>query len=389
MIIHRPESMDLFEPVETPLWVPDDRGRPYNPKGYIIPPEYLLGNLKHPHPLWRKLAENAVAKKMTRIFVPELDSILVTPEVVSDLRLAYLGESGRSIYSMNRGPDCKYMAPSTGGLPDGELGKEYLKACMKAADGKVYRGSRRYKGYLDILPARYYEPGPYRGRHRGNFAYIDLSSAYWTIQQTATIDMAFIPGRWLGLGRGTFRDVEEVTRYRDLRHIVPGLLRSGSIEKYVYGRVVNREMAGEYYHPEIHGYTMHIMHAIARHMIDHFDAKMILVDAFIIPEENTEAAMEFLPDVWGVRGVVKGRGEGSLYGQNIYSLPGKSTKHAPSLWTTAHSWKYASPDGRIITITPDSSRVNDLIKTDIAWLHNRRAWVISKGLGKETLCDTR
>lgn len=388
-MIGAPESLDFFEPVETPLLVPDDNGTLYNPKGYLIPPGYLTDNIMHPHPLWRKLVGRIEGKRQQRILVPELENCIVTAHTVSEMRLAYLSTTGsKTIYARNAGrPDCKYLPPSTGGITNNELAREYLRCCLEAKEGKIAKCPRRNESYLSLPATLYYEGG----RKQGSYAYVDISSAYWTIHKTATIDMRYEPGQWVLTGGAPYRDVDEVTAYRGLRHAIPGSLKISEMQIFRYGEGQDCSFKGKFSYPGIVGYCMHVMHAIAREVIDHFGASMILTDAYIVPQDRAQELVRFLWERWGVGAVIKAQGSGALYGLNVYQVgphPAGRSGHAPVRWTTAKSWTYISEEGKEMTLVPDSSRKDNLEDVDSFWLQKQRMNLLEKGLGQGTLCDS-
>lgn len=376
-IIYRPQSLDFFEPVDTPLILPDGS----NPKGYLVPPDYLLDNISEPHHMWRYLIERIAAKKQQRILVPELEYEDITSDMLADIKLAYLSTSGgNTIYAANTGkPDCRYLPPSSGGVTKNELAREYLNVCLEEGKkrwGQVLRCPRGQGSYSQFPPALFYEGG----RHRGSYAYVDISSAYWTIQKTSTIDMRYVPGDHVVTGKAVFLEADEVTRYRDLRHAVPGNLRCGEMQVSKYGVFSQRGFRGEFDYPSIIGYTMHVMHSVAREVIDHFGALMILTDAFIVPQDRAWSLIDFLWEEWGLGAVVKAKGEGALYQLGVYQLPGKRSVNAPGLWTEKEEWTYVSEGGNLIRHVRDGSAFSSLMDVDSSWLRKQRKVVLEQKL---------
>lgn len=368
--------MDLFEPVLTPLLIPDGRGGRYQAKGYKVPSEYLIDNISLNHPLWKKLIGTIASKTQDRILVPELEDIPIDSVMISDIKIAYLGVSSgaKTIFSQRVGqPDARYMPPSSGGLGNTELSRTYVRYCLSQAreDGKVGRGFRRHDHFFQIPPPLFFEPGPIDGRHHGCFAYVDLASAYWSIHQKSTIDMKFNPGSWALGGRAFYLDVDEVTAYRQIRRIIPGLLRSGSCYRYKHGKPSDVAFRGDLCYPEITGYTMYTMHAIAQEVVDNFGALMVMTDGYIIPEERAEELVEFLWERWGMRGVIKARGEGALYSMNVYQVGIKHTIHAPATWTDAKEWTFVNEKGTMGRMRPVSNPKNNLLAVDSGWMNKR------------------
>lgn len=375
MIINT-SPLDFFEPVETPLVFTDHKGKPYNPKGYIVPSEYLLGNINRDHPLWRQLVETIAAKKQQRILVPELETNPVTPETIMGLKRVFMGTGeSKTIFAQNTGRlDCRYMPPSTGGIGNSELARSYIKLCLAEANGKVARCNyKRYEEYLTYPAPLYYEPGTVNGRHRGDYAMVDISSAYWTIHKSVTIDLKFEPGRWILLGRTPYRHTEEVTAYRGMRHAIPGMLAAAEMAEYRYGKRIDYKFPDKLSYPGIIGYTYHVMHAIAREVIDHFDAAMVLTDAYIVPRDRAEELVRFLRERWGVTGVVKARGYGALYEMNVYQIGTYRSRNAPAVWTDEEKWSYIAESGREMTHICKSTPKNNLLSVDTSWLQRGRS----------------
>lgn len=384
MIIREPESPDFFEPVETPLLVPDHKGNLYHPKGYKITSEYLLSNLTRPHPLWAELAGRVAAKKQDRILVPELEYTVLAGDVLAGTRLAYVGTTGKSVYSRVQGRrDCRYLPPSSGGITDSELGREYLKLCLEQGkkQGKLIRATKDHANYLGWGAPLFYEGG----RHRGSFAYIDLSSAYWSIHRTSTVDMRFDPARWVATGQAEYLDTDEVTSYRGLRHTIPGSLKISGMRLYRYGKQAECDFRSNLYYPDIVGYTMYVMHCIAREVIDNFGALSVLTDAYIVPAERADELVEFLWERWGVRGVVKAAAHGALYGLNCYQIGGTRSGHAPVSWTEASSWTYTAESGRVMTMKLNDRPVDKLLHVDSSWMRKEREILLARGLGRGTM----
>lgn len=358
MIINAPESLDFFEPVATPLLF-----NGYHPKGYLLPKDYLTKNITRQHPLWQELIGRVEAKRQNRILVPELDDEIITPSTCADINLAYLATGGsKTIYVRNKGSlDCKYMPVSSGGITSSELAREYIRMCLESA-GKTLRSPKRYYQYLDIPASLYYEGG----KHTGRYAYVDISSAYWTIHKTTTIDMRFTPDKVVGTGKAEYLNTDEITNYRGLRHAIPGSLRAGKMQLCRNGKPEAIEFKGDLSYPGVIGYTMSVMHSIAREVIDHFGALMILTDAYIVPQEYGATLVQFLRERWGVTAVIKAQGDSSLYELNCYQVGN-------------HRSADADPEG-----TYRSKSFSNLIDIDSSWMCKERRILLNRGLG----CDT-
>lgn len=376
-IIQPPESLDFLEPVETPLLFPDGAGGMYHPKGYIVPSTMLLSSIRRPHQLWHELVSGIAAKKQQRILVPELEDAPLTPQAVLDMKRVFLGI--KSVFAQNRGADCRYMPPSSGGIMNAELAREYIQLCLTEAGGKVTRNNfKRYQSYLRLPAPLYYEPGPLDGRHRGKFALIDMASAYWTIHSTTTIDMKFEPGSWCLTGRAPYLYTDEVTAYRGLRHAVPGSLSGTDTQEHRYGIKVDFNPPDRLSYPGVIGYQYHVMHSIAREVIDHFGALMVLTDAFIIPQERRQELVDFLWERWRMTGVLKAQGEGVLYGMNVYQVGDEHSRNAPPSWTASRKWKYIAESGREMEQICDSSPQDTLLPVDTSWVQKERTNILKK-----------
>ena len=390
MIVYPPVSMDLFEPVETQLLLRDESGGTYHPKGYLVPPGYLTGNIRRGHPLWHHLVDRLAGKKQQRVFVPELEYVAITPENLKDIKLAYLGtNNNNTVYVRNKGkPDVKYLAPSSGGIPNSELAREYLRVCLEAGakDRKIMRCPSTYQKYLKIPATLYYEGG----RSRGNYSYVDISQAYWTLHRTATIDTRFETGQWrrIAMGDAPYLDTGEVSDYRELRHLIPGCVATGAMQEARYGSIRDCEFKGGLFFPGVIGYGMSVMHAIAREVIDHFGAVMILTDAYIVPQDKGQCLIDFLQERWGVQAVIKDKGPGAVYDQGCYAVGRKRSGDAPRFYTDAPSWTYTSSSGTEMIKVSDGKPNSTLIDVDSIWLQKERRIIMSRGLGEGSLCDT-
>lgn len=359
-MIIRDISVDNLEPVLTPLWFAGEQV-----KGYVVPDDLILANISRDHPLWSRLVTRIISKGQTRVLVPALDDDAPDDEAVRDLRYCFLGE--QSVYEV-RGKGFRYMPVSWNGIGNSELARAYLHDCLDQAEGQILRNPRSYNDYADIVPPQFYVGG----RHRGEMAYIDLSEAYWSIQKNMTLDMRFEPGNHILLGHVPFRDVEEVTVYRGLRHAVPGSTHVKKAKTCRFGDMSEVEIRpgrNTTWFPGLYGFTQHVMHSVGHHMIDQFGAWMVLVDGYIIPAEYAELAQEFLLDYWGLRSVVKGIGEGAVYGQGCYRVGGKGSQDAPLSWTGRRRWEYRSREGTVHEKVADERPVDKLIATDSMWLH--------------------
>lgn len=364
MIIY-PPFMDSCEPVQTPLWFFDDEGHEYQAKGYRVTPEYMIKNIARPHPMWERLVGKISEKNQDRVLVPELEEQEPVGETVRDLSFCYLGN--KSVYAVNRKrKDVRYMPPSWGGISVSELGRTYLYDCHDQAEDKPLRNRREYNRYCDIKSTWWY-PG---GRHRGEYAYVDISQAYWSILKHSTMDLWFEPGKYLSQHFVPFRDIEEVTDFRGLRHVIPGSLHIRETQVSRKGQIELRAIKSSLWYPATYGYTMHVMNAVAREVIDNFGAMMVLSDAYIVPVEMAQLVVEFLQERWGLTGVVKGSGSGALYGQNCYRLPGKASADAPVRWTTAKKWTYITESGTEMVKIADEKPFSTLIPVEHAWLQH-------------------
>lgn len=365
-MIIRDVSVDNLEPVLTPLWFPDEHGHQQQAKGYVVPDEFILDNISRDHPMWSRLVTRIISKGQTRVLVPALDNDAPDDDTVRDLKYCFLGD--HSVYEV-RGKGFRYMPVSWNGIGNSELARTYLQDCLDRADGQVLRNPRRYAEYAGIVPPQFYVGG----RHHDDMAYIDLSQAYWTIQKNMTLDMRFEVGSHILLGHVPFRDIGEVTAYRGLRHGIPGSTHVKTAKTFRFGELHEMEIrtggGKSLWFPGLYGFTQHVMHSVAHHMVDQFQAWMVLVDGYIIPARFAEAAQEFLLDYWGLCSVVKGIGEGAVYGQGCYRVGGKGSQDSPQSWTLKRRWEYRSKEGVVHEMIADERPVNKLVVTDGMWLH--------------------
>lgn len=332
------------------------------------------------HPLWPYLTERIMAKNQIRILRPELETQPITSEMLADFPTAYAGH--KSIYARFKGrPDERHMAPSVAPIPTTELGRTYIRACLAAAGRRAPGwGFEEERVSLTWDAPHYYEPGPLDGRHRGHYAYVDLTSAYWTLHSTTTMDMTFIPGRMCGTGVAPYYDIDAVSADRRLRHVIPGSAQMSSTSWYTYGQLKVSNQLGGLAAPGLHGYVMYTMHCIAREVIDHFGAVMVLTDAYVVPEDRADLLIEFLRERWCIGAKIKGRGESALYGRDRYQVGDHKSRNAPAQWTSAPTVTYKNEGGRQTTEPIDSNPVDTIMEVDTSWLHKRRTRILKRQL---------
>jgi len=379
--------------VTTPIWGMGRDGQLERVEGFELPPATIAASVAYGPPLWKLLTQQTLAKGYRRVLIPSLAETVdqVGMEVaLREIPLAYAGTAGLNSLT-DPSTTTKYLDASIpGGITSSELARLYMKLCWRAGlaqhpeiDGMATARVPWQRDALPLLklqPPVYYRPGPLDGLHQGEYAYIDLTAAYWQISRVATLDMRYRPARrYLGHGIIPWYDTEDVAQLKQMRVAINGIARSSTINVVKRGVIETRQMRGGavFLAPDLTGYLMHTMQAIAASIIDNFDCPMVLTDAYIVPAESAHDVLEFLGDYWRMPGRIEAIGQGALYAVGCYQVGAKKSKHAPASFATRHSAIYQH-----VPVPKAHDNIDPGVRELVKWLAERRQWLVDLELAR-------
>ena len=254
-----------------------------------------------------------------------------------------------------------------------ELARPYLRWIHEAQTKGVSKNamvSRRVPWRTEQLPMLniphpLYFPG---GSLNGDWAYVDISSAYFQVYSPATLDLVFNPDRQhLGVGRVEFLGADQLGDDRALRNALIGVCRTQRVSELLHGELHTRPVHNRFLAPQLWGYIAYTLHAVAREAVERFGACYVHTDGIIVPANRAEALMRWLADEWRLESKIKAQGPGSVWCVGGYRV-GDVSSNVP-----------ASDRGRTIcnflNLDPQTHRM----------LRRWRGWLLDRTRGVSTV----
>lgn len=223
---------------------------------------------------------------------------------------------------------CKYIDSSVWPVTPTETARPYIRMIWEeqCAHRKTPRSkwmghkrvpwSRETFPMLDLNPPLFFD----RPSH-GDLTYVDIKAAYFQLYSPATLDLRFNPQRGtFGQGLIEFLRTDELATLKETRNTIIGVVRARARTQCSYGKVSKVPTYNRFLAPELWGYLMHTLHAVAHDLIERFDVRYVATDGFIVPSHQAPLLREFLAEEWGLETAVKGQGEGSVWALGAYAL---------------------------------------------------------------------
>jgi hypothetical protein len=176
--------------------------------------------------------------------------------------------------------------------------------------------SRETWPMLDLNP-----PLRFERESAGELTYVDIKAAYFQLYAPASLDLRFNPQRRVfGQGLIRFLRTAELATLKETRNTIIGVVRARERTQWSDGRVSKVSTYNRFLAPELWGYLMHTLHAIAHEVVELFDVRYINTDGFIVPTREAGLLREFLAERWGLESVVKGEGDGRVWALGAYKV---------------------------------------------------------------------
>lgn len=222
----------------------------------------------------------------------------------------------------------KYIDSSVWPVTPTETARPYIRMIWEEQCAHPKSSRSKWMGYkrvpwsretfplLNINPPLFFD----RPSH-GEFTYVDIKAAYFQLYSPATLDLRFNPARGVfGQGLIEFLRTAELATLKETRNTIIGVVRARSRMQCSHGKVSKVSTYNRFLAPELWGYLMHTLHAVAHDLLERFDVRYIATDGFIVPTGQAAALREFLAEEWGLETAVKGEGEGSVWALGAYKL---------------------------------------------------------------------
>jgi hypothetical protein len=207
-----------------------------------------------------------------------------------------------------------------------DCAKAYIRLCEFSSGNRLTPRYNKYKdNYWRKRGIKYFS-----GYHKGNFAYIDMESAFWSILWPTTIDMEYdwIKQEIISDGTICYYHCDQFRMYKPVRLVLHTLF--GYKNMIVWNPEKQRTVPGKpfkdaLYRPYNLGYIHDVMNSIVWDVRKNFTLYQWLTDAAIVPEDQGEALVEFLREEWFINSKIKYRGEGYSNRLDSYKIGEKTT----------------------------------------------------------------
>jgi len=209
-----------------------------------------------------------------------------------------------------------------------ELARPYIRMIWNAQCARPKTRQSKWMGYkrvpwsretfpmLKINPPQFFE-----APSSGDLTYVDIKAAYFQLYSPASLDLHFNPHRGVfGQGMIEFLRNDELAGLKETRNVVTGVVRATARTQWSNGRVSKVQTYNRFLAPELWGYLMHTLHAIAHEARQRFDVRYIATDGFIVPTSEADLLREFLAEDWGLETTVKCSGPGNVRAMGAYKL---------------------------------------------------------------------
>lgn len=192
-----------------------------------------------------------------------------------------------------------------------DCAKAYIRICEFLSGKRLEPQYNKHKDvYRRKRGIKYFS-----GYHKGNFAYIDMESAYWSILWPTTVDMQYdhINQEIASEGNICYQHCDQFRMFKQVRLVLHTLFgyRDMRIWHPDEGRIKPGNLFQDaLYRPFNLGYVHDVMNAIVSEIKEKFTLYQWLTDAAIVPENQGEALVEFLREEWFINSRITHKGEG-------------------------------------------------------------------------------
>lgn len=222
----------------------------------------------------------------------------------------------------------KYIDSSVWPVTPTETARPYIRMIWQEQCARPKGPRSSWMGYKRVpwsratFPMLWLNPPMFFERpSTGDLTYVDIRAAYFQLYSPATLDLRFDPTRRVfGQGMIEFLRTDELATLKETRNTIIGILRARERTQCSHGHVSKVPTYNRFLAPELWGYLMHTLHALAHEVLARFDVRYMNTDGFIVPTSEAPLLREFLAEEWGLETTIKGQGEGSVWALGAYTL---------------------------------------------------------------------
>lgn len=197
-----------------------------------------------------------------------------------------------------------------------EIARDYIRV--------KYPGRRRARGYqAELIWKKRSQPMYAKTGNHGDCAYVDITSAYWSILNLAGWDVDYCPNRFVKWGTPP-TDFPCPTHKLARNSLVSSCLLTPSQVWNGY-KIEVRKHRNPALNMSLWAFVQDVLTGIAIEMLD-LGAKYINTDGYIVPFKKTERAMSIIRE-WGLNASIKASGDTYVSGVGVYRVGEKRTKH--------------------------------------------------------------
>lgn len=181
--------------------------------------------------------------------------------------------------------------------------------------------------------------------YHGDCVYIDIKSAYWQIVRAVGWDVAYYPGKYIGVGSDHSDAPEFLIKQKLFRASMVSMCRNR--DSWIFdgkGNMTLHKMANKFINYRLARFVMDILNGVASHIYASYAHPVYInTDGYIVPRRRMETALDILSG-WGFECSVKYEGATTVYGVGSYKIGGFSTDrpgnnlHFSNLYELDYRW---------------------------------------------------
>jgi hypothetical protein len=222
----------------------------------------------------------------------------------------------------------KYIDSSVWPVTPTETARPYIRMIWEEQCARRQTAKSRWMGFKRVPWSRetfpmlkLNAPAFFAAPSSGDLTYVDIKAAYFQLYSVASLDLRFNPQRGVfGQGIIEFLRADELATLKETRNTITGVVRATSRKQCCHGKMEMVPTYNRFLAPELWGYLMHTLHAVALDLRERFDVRYIATDGYIVPSHEADLLREYLAEAWGLESTVKCSGPGSVWALGAYRL---------------------------------------------------------------------
>jgi hypothetical protein len=161
----------------------------------------------------------------------------------------------------------------------------------------------------------------FRGPSRGTYAYVDITSCYFSLYRYCAFDARYRRDKCqYSQGNVLLWRPDEYGMHKLIRNMTFGMMRKSKGVAWKNGKYTLSNSHSRYYRPDVTGYVLDTVQAIAQESLQLFDLHMWLTDAAILPIEQAKEFQIYLQTEWSLSSTIKGLGPAGLFSSNCFQV---------------------------------------------------------------------